>query len=120
MRYIILLLLLPSLCFAGDWDREDTFRQTAFSVLLIADWGQTLNAAKDQKKFRETGLATRIIGEHPSVAEVNSYFVSSLIAHAAISYLLPSPWRKVWQYVWIGAETNQVYRNYQVGARINF
>lgn len=117
MRTIVLAFLFPSLCFAEDWSHEDTYRQSALTFLLVADWAQTRTTAKTPSKFAETN---KLLGEHPSVGQVNNYFLSGIVGHAAISYLLPSDWRKGWQYVWIGIEAQKVYHNRSIGVQFSF
>lgn len=128
VRILALLLILPSLCFADDWTREDTYTQAALTALLIVDWGQTRYLVKhpiDPKQpdgtynWRAEGY-NRFLGEHPSIGRVNNYHVAVLAGHAAISTLLPPGWRKGWQYVWIGIESDTVYRNHHIGLRVDF
>lgn len=116
-RLLALLLLLPSLCFAGDWSREDTYRQSALTGLLIADWAQTRYIAKHSNTFYETNT---VLGKYPSVGRVDNYFALSIVAHAAISTVLPNAWRQGWQYVWIGIELEKVAHNHSIGVRMNF
>jgi len=54
------------------------------------------------------------------MGRVNKYMAAHTVGHAAVSYLLPPPWRKGWQYVWIGLEANQVRRNASAGIKIDF
>jgi hypothetical protein len=61
-----------------------------------------------------------ILGDHPTAGQVDAYFVGVIAGHAAVSYLLPRGWREGWQYVWIGLEVNQVYRNRSIGIRFAF
>src|SRR2546421_10215995 len=117
MKFVSLLLLFPSLCFAGDWSIEDTYRQSALTALLIADWSQTRWAMKHPEKFTELNT---ILGDHPSMGRLNNYATAEIVGHAAISYMLPPEWRKGWQYVWIGVETHAVYRNHKVGVKFSF
>lgn len=117
MRIMALALLLPSLCFAEDWSREDTCRQSALTVLLIADWAQTRNSVKRPNEFSETN---KLLGEHPSTGKVNNYFMVGIAGHAAVSYLLPPDWRQGWQYIWIGIEVQKVYHNHSIGVKLTF
>lgn len=137
MRFLALLFLLPSVCFAGDWSKEDTYRQTALTVLLVADFGQTRWIAKHAFSDRPgsyTGFTeppstisveshyetSPLLGRHPSIGKVNNYFMAAIIGHAAISNVLPRGWRNGWQYFWIGAEANQVNHNRRIGIKMDF
>lgn len=125
----ILLLLATSAAHAGDdWTREDTYRQAAMTALLIVDWGQTRYLVKhpiDPKQpdgtynWRKEGYNS-VLGEHPSIGRVNNYHVIVIAGHAAVSTMLPSDWRKAWQYVWIGIEADTVYRNHHIGLKVDF
>lgn len=127
MRFLMLLLLLPALAQADDWTREDTYRQTALTGLLVADWAQTRWAIKHNEKhcsYQENCHSyeedNALLGKHPSIGKLNTLVGASIVGHAAMARVLPSEWRKGWQYVWIGIETNAVYRNHQVGIKFHF
>lgn len=100
-----------------DWTREDTYRQAALTALLVVDWGQTRYIAKHPLQHKEMN---QFLGEHPSVNRVNNYFTATIISHAVISAVLPSDWRKGWQYVWIGIEFGTVQRNRSIGIKVDF
>jgi len=112
MRYLGLLLLVPSLCFAGDWSREDSYRQVALTTLLIVDWAQTRDP-----RFPE---GNSILGPHPSNGRINNYFALAIFGHAVISTALPPSPRALWQYLWIGIEANSVYHNHSIGVKMTF
>lgn len=126
---LLLLLFVAGTAHAGDdWTREDSYRQAALTALLVIDWGQTRYLVKhpiDPKQpdgtynWRKEGY-NRFLGEHPSIGRVNNYIAVAIAGHAAISMLLPPDWRKGWQYVWIGLETDTVYRNHHIGLKIDF
>lgn len=123
---LLLLAALAPPCHADDWTREDTYRQAALTALLVVDWGQTRWIAKhngmtepDQYP-QNAGETNCVLGRYPSIGKVNNYFAASIVGHAAIAYMLPRGWREGWQYVWIGAEANQVNRNRAIGIKIDF
>lgn len=109
-------LNLPESTWAKDWTREDTNRQAVVTALLVVDWGQTRYIAK-HPEFHETNP---LLGEHPSIGQVNNYFVASILAHATVSMILPPDWRKGWQYIWIGIEADTVDRNRHIGIKVSF
>lgn len=118
VRYVILLfaaLALPS--YADDWTREDTYRQSALTALLIADWAQSRYIAKTPNLGYETN---HVLKDHPSVGRVDNYFIVATIGHAAISYVLPPTWRQGWQYFWIGVEVQKTVHNYNLGVKFSF
>jgi hypothetical protein len=135
LTLLLALLLLPALA-RGEglnldpWTREDTWRQTAVTALLLADWYQTQWMVKNpcanagggtncSDPFREDHFARYFIGSRPTVGQVNNYFAASIVAHAAIAYVLPKGWREAWQYVWIGIQIDTVRRNY-IGIKYGF
>lgn len=118
---IISLLLCFSLlhtnAYAGNWTKEDTFYQAASTVLQVADWGQARYISEHPEKYYEINP---ILGEHPSIEEVNIYFAGSIIGKTLISYLLPPKLRRIWQVGNIGASTYLVIRNNGIGIKIKF
>lgn len=116
---IILFIILTSAnSYAFDkWTKTDTIFQLTYSVIHIVDWGQTLNTAKNYDKFYEKN---KILGTHPSTNNVHKYFLITLVGHAAISYVLPHPYRRYWQFIWIGFQLGNVAANYNAGVNINF
>jgi hypothetical protein len=101
------------------WTREDSYRQSAVTALLVADWAQTRYATKHpQDRYKE--VANPILGSRPTIGKTNNYFSLSIIGHAAISYMLPPAWRHGWQYIWIGVEANAVYYNHNIGVKMDF
>lgn len=134
VRVLTLLLLLPSLCFADDWTREDSYRQAALTALLIADWGQTRWIVKHpqnqiqscasqvpcSRAYESRSESNHLLGEHPSIGKVNNYFSAFAVGHAAISYLMPPAWRQGWQYIFIGTEFDAVLGNRSMGVKMEF
>lgn len=108
------------------WTTGDTWRQAAVTGLLVADWGQTRWIVRHPQDPTHNGVYTwraegnPLLGDYPSIGKVNTYFAAAAVGHAAISYILPRGWRDAWQYVWIGAEANQVRRNYYMGIKLAF
>ena len=62
-----------------------------------------------------------LLGTHPSRDKIDLVFGGGILAHTAIAYLLPHPYRTYWQSFWIGVETEAVYANYyKAGIRFRF
>jgi hypothetical protein len=108
-------MLLLSGC--ATWRKEDTYREAAALALIAVDHGQTLNIAKHPEKWTETNP---ILGEHPSIAEVNRYFVAAYILHPTISAVLPPKYRTWWQWVTIGVQAGYVTHNFSIGINMDF
>lgn len=114
---IILLILLFPLTVSADWDRYDTMLLSASTLALIVDWGTTLEIARHPDRYYESNP---ILGRHPSVGGVNSYFVGCIVGNTVIMYLLPDKWRKVWAGGVLVIEFYAVGRNLNAGVRIRF
>ena len=134
--YPLVLLFVVSSAFADrieiefnpNWTREDSYRQAAATALFVADWYQTRYFIKHPCRdgtqtcvdpYFENGPAQHFLGKHPSVGKLNTFAVAGIAGHAAISYMLPPECRKFWQYVSIGYEADNVYKNH-IGLRMGF
>jgi len=110
---IAMVLLSASYSFADEWTKTDTGLQLLYTGLHVIDWGQTAHEAKEGWHFRhETNL---ILGGGPKESTVHIYMASTLVGHAVISYILPKPWRQIWQGAGIGIEAWCVGNNYRIG-----
>lgn len=63
---------------AEEWSELDKKLLIASEVLLAADWMQTRQIAKNPDRYYETNP---ILGKHPSTGEVNTYFISCMVAN---------------------------------------
>lgn len=121
-RLICPLALLSALCgpaHAGEWTGDDTTRELVFAGITAIDWAQTLSTVIKHPE-RYPSETNRLLGEHPSRADVNVWFGLGIVMHALIAEALPSKYRAPFQYVSIGLEAGQVIRNYRIGVRIEF
>lgn len=115
--FIILIFLLPSLVYAGSWDKTDTILEVTWQGLHQIDWAQTRYIAKNPDKLYERNP---IMGRHPSIGKVNTYMGISAIVHPIVSYILPKPYKRYWQYISIGVSGGCVLHNTNVGIRMSF
>ena len=124
MRYLIIILLLlaaiPAKSYAW-FDKptvEDYILQTGFITVTSIDWMQTRFIATNEN-YDENNL---ILGYNPSLKKVNLYFISSIILHTSISFILPKKYylRSAWQSIWIGIETKCTVQNYDIGIKFKF
>ena len=118
---------------SDDWTKADVYRESAYFILHVADWRQTLYISKHPDEFFEKNP---ILGAHPSDSEVNRYFIATGLLHVAASHYLPKAgrllpetwqrnlyvdhWRKAFQYSTIFIEADYVYSNYRAGIKIFF
>lgn len=109
---VLLVVLVPMTVSADEWTKADTAREAAYLALHVADWGQTLDIADHPERWHETNP---VLGSHPSRGEVNGWFAATALLHPVVSYLLPKPYREMWQYGTIGLELYCVGNNYSIG-----
>lgn len=120
----------PQVLAAGKWTRTDTVFQMAVVSLQVADWGQTRAIANGYtSEYVDASGATRtrtyhetngLLGEHPPSGRVDAYFAASIVGHAAVAYMLPQPYRRIWQSLFIAVEAHFVIQNDSIGLKIDF
>jgi hypothetical protein len=127
----VLLLGLPREApAAGKWTSTDTALQLGVISLQVADWGQTRAIANGHtseymdgngftrtRTYYETNV---LLGPNPSAGRVNAYFAASIVGHTAVAYLLPQPYRRIWQSLFIVVEAHFVIRNDSIGLKVDF
>jgi hypothetical protein len=86
-------------------------------ALHTIDWGQTLHISDNPNEFRETNF---LLGEHPSRGNVTEYFIATGIGHILITHILPTEWRKYWQWSTIALEIGCTANNYKLGISATF
>jgi hypothetical protein len=130
----ILFLLIPLVANAEDsrwkWTKTDTVLQVATVTLMVVDWRQTTWMMDQYKRWEMRSGETKkrplyneinpILGDHPKHGTINAYFIGAIVGQTAIAMALPSPYRRIWQCVYIAVESGFVVHNYSIGAKINF
>jgi len=114
MKWLALLALLASVseARADDWTATDTIVESGCIALFLIDWGQTLD-----RRYEESNP---ILGNHPSHAAVDGYFVAVIGIQVAAARLLPAPWRSVFQGLTLGIEGRSVVNNWRLGAHLSW
>lgn len=115
IRVLALLFAVVMTAHAADeWTTNDVLRQVAVEGLLIADWGQTRWVAMNDStgKYHEQNP---LLGEHPSVEQVDRYFIGWVILHPVVSHFLPREYREIFQSVTIFTEVVSVHQNITIG-----
>ena len=102
---------------ADPWTGADIARQAAYTTLHAIDWKMTQHIAENPDHHAESN---KILGEHPSVSEVNRYFAITGLLHAGVSHFLPSKYRRIWQYTTITFEAGVVSGNYRLRGGFHF
>jgi hypothetical protein len=117
----VFFLLISTSSIADEWTTADKQRETVYLMLHAIDWAQTRTIARNPDKYAEGGIiASRIIGGHPSVGQVDSYMIGSALMVSFVSRALPSEYRRVFQYVTIGDSAYSVGRNFSIDIWIGF
>lgn len=117
MKRIVTILCLSFLigCSAvqvDPWAKADMVREVVYLGVKAIDYGQTMTIANNPDKYYEYNP---ILGDHPSPEWVTSYFISTAVAHFAIAYVLPSKYRKWWQYTFMAGSAGLVIHNKNMG-----
>ncbi|MDH4274172.1 MAG: hypothetical protein OEW08_03950 [Gammaproteobacteria bacterium] len=101
------------------WNNSDSAFESAYLLTHVADWGQTRDIAArcNGGRYYETNL---IMGTCPSIATVNTYFISTAILHISASYLLPTPYRRIFQAGTIGMQIGYINNNANIGLNLRF
>ncbi len=102
------------------WTTVDTVLQSTFVALVIVDWQQTREFTGCPDKYPGKYETNPLLDEHPRARDVNRVVAGSIIVHTAVAYLLPKPYRTIWQSLWIGVEAHAVYCNYKAGIELRF
>lgn len=124
MKTIILivsiLLVLSSQSYAfirEDWTKTNTALEVTWLALHTIDWGQSLDISRNSNKFYEINP---LLGNHPSVGNINTWGIISTVGHISISYILPYKYRNYWQWVTIGSKGIIVGHNFSIGLKVKF
>jgi len=120
-RLLLALLLVSTQAVADEYTTADKQREAVYLTLHVIDWAQTRTIARNPDKYAEGGVvASRVIGAHPSVGQVDAYMVGSALLVMAVSRALPAEYRRVFQYVTIGDSAYSVGRNFSIGIWVGF
>lgn len=120
MKYLLVLLLVTSSFVARADEAWDTTDKALAGVALAAtviDWSQSRYIARNPALFEENNP---LLGLHPSVGNVNAYFATSIVAGAALAYVLPKDYRKYFLGGVAVLEISAVSRNKHIGIRLQF
>ncbi len=113
---LIPFLLLASQARADEWTGKDTVWEIVYLMVLDADRRQAQHARGDPS-LKELNS---VIGEDASKQRIDNLILLAAMAHAGVAYYLPQPYRREWQFVWIGIEIDAVHKNYQVGLQFHW
>ena len=97
---IILMLLFGSSVHAIDLEKyyQEDLTETdkkaivAFNILQGIDMLQTLEIANNDNYYEKN----KIMGKHPSEAQVVTYFIARGLAHYQATKMIPQKYRSIW------------------------
>jgi hypothetical protein len=89
--------------------------EAATNTLLVVDWSQTRNIARNPDKWREG--QNWFLKANPTTEEVDMYYAGSVALNSALHKYLPAKWLNYYQIGFIGLETGMIVRNYKLGIK---
>lgn len=101
---------------AAEMTASDWSKQAAVTVLFAIDYSQTM----DIKNHRDLEEKNPLLGKHPGDAKVRNYFIGAALTHAAVTYMLPTEYRKWWLDGTIVLELAVVGNNKRIGLSSKF
>jgi len=121
IAFLLLLTLINSakaeLCPAPDFDNWDKTLSATATAAFLADWRQTQVIAKHPSEWHELNP---ILGEHPTIGQVNRHFLWNGLLISGVAYCLPSTWRKGYLITVTAVEVSFARHNYNLGIRFGF
>ncbi len=126
---IICIVLIPYPAHAEwfSWDKANTKLHVPLTLLMIADYKQTLYNEKTyyhndgwDGAFTWHRESNKILGSLPSRSAIQHYFIASYATTTALVYFLPEKWSHYLQSGVIALELYVVENNYSLGAKIKF
>lgn len=117
---VAMLLVAPVAGALETWTVGDTALEAAFGAVLLVDWMQTRQIASTRGEPGAVEEMNPILGRRPTAARVNGYFVAAGAGHVAVAFLLPRPWRTVWQATWVTLEGLSIRNNAALGLSLSF
>lgn len=105
----------PAYC-ADTWTDQQRVLATALAAATVVDWAQTRYIAT-HPEYHETNP---IIGKHPRIGKVNTYFAASLLGGAIVLDALPSHYRDYALKAGLVLELLVVANNARIGIGMKF
>lgn len=100
----------------GDWSTLDKTLLAASTAANIVDWGQTRTIAMHPDQWYETN---RLLGPHPSVGSVNTYFISRLILVPTLAHYMPKYRTEILSF-WLIIGMGYAGHNHGLGIRMSW
>jgi hypothetical protein len=100
----------------SDWSTLDKTLLVASTATNVVDWGQTRTIAMNPDQWRERNP---LLGDHPSVGRVNTYFISRLILIPVLAHYLPE-YRTAILSLWLAIGVGYSGHNHIIGLRMTW
>jgi hypothetical protein len=107
--------ILP-LAHAEEWSPVSLGLAATSVALHLVDWGQTQTIAKRPDLWKEKNA---FLGEHPTLAEVNRYFIGYGLLVAAAAHFFPE-YRNAILGIHIGMHGSASLNNFRLGIKVNW
>jgi hypothetical protein len=117
IKYFLICFSLIGQAYAEPWDTTDKLLGIAAVTALIVDWGQTRYIAKHPEQFSESNI---LLGKHPSIGKVNTYFTGAIIGTLVAGNYLSSRNRKILFGTITAVEVIVTSHNRNIGVKISF
>lgn len=114
-----LAIMVPGTVFPQDkydWSTLDKTLLVASTAVNIVDWGQTRTIAMNPDIWHENNP---LLGKHPSLGQVNNYFISRLILVPVLAHYLPE-YRTAILSIWLGIGLGYAGHNHSIGLRMSW
>lgn len=99
-----------------EWTNSQLAWGAAGLALTAIDWGQTRNISRNPDRFKELNP---LVGEHPSLGQVNRHFIVSAALIGLAAHYLPE-YRDVILKMHVGLQVANTARNFSIGLRVEF
>ena len=117
MKAVLLALALLAMpAHAHDWTAPEKGWAAAWLATRAVDWAQTRHIARNPARFHERNP---LLDRHPSLGDVNRYFIVSTAAMLLAAHYLPKH-RKGMLQVWFAVGAGYVAHNASIGIRMEF
>ena len=101
------------------WTPRQKALEIANQAVIFMDYGQTRYISDNPTRFKEVGCFG-LIGEHPSISQVDTYFAAYAVSHLIITHVLPSKYRDKWQVGTLCLSASVVVGNNNIGIKFSF
>jgi hypothetical protein len=99
-----------------DLTEVDKANIVLFNILQGIDMLQTLEIANNDAYYEKN----KILGKHPSEAEVVTYFIARGLVHYQATRMIPQRYRNLFHGYNVVYNYNVIRDNHQLGIRIDF